>query len=181
MLFQHQREDPTILLFHQLNRAHRRTIMEEMYQNDLQDVGNPMLLFILSQVMDADETSMVPSQKALAEMMQVSPATIANSLKSLERGGYVRKAPDPKDARCNQVFITEKGRLAVSACMKIFDAVDAQLLSGFSPAELNQLRSYHQRMLNNLHQPDGDGNPTACCGWHPHGPSCHGPISNRKE
>lgn len=42
-----QRENPSILIFHQLNRAHHNATLAQMARNHLQDVGNPMLLFIL--------------------------------------------------------------------------------------------------------------------------------------
>lgn len=94
------------------------------------------------------------------------------SLKSLERGGYVRKEADPADARCNRVFLTDRGRRAVQECAEVFDAVDQQVLRGFSPGELEQLRSFHQRMLDNLRQIGGDCTP--CC-------PAHSPFSNGKE
>ena len=112
------------------------------------------------------------TQKKLAELLHVSPATVANSLKSLERGGYVRKEADPADARCNRVFLTDRGRRAVQECAEVFDAVDQQVLRGFSPGELEQLRSFHQRMLDNLRQIGGDCTP--CC-------PAHSPFSNGKE
>ena len=134
-----QREDPAILLFHQLNRAHHNATLAQMARHNVQDVGNPMLLFILAQCAEQPEGT-VPSQKKLAELLHVSPATVANSLKSLERGGYVRKEPDPSDARCNRVYITDKGLQAVQTCVTVFDTVDQQVLRGFSPAELELLK-----------------------------------------
>ena len=118
------------------------------------------------------EDAGIPTQKKLAELLHVSPATVANSLKSLERGGYVRKEADPADARCNRVFLTDRGRRAVQECAEVFDAVDQQVLRGFSPGELEQLRSFHQRMLDNLRQIGGDCTP--CC-------PAHSPFSNGKE
>lgn len=93
----HQKKNPSILMLHRLNRAHRNAVTALMAQYHLQDVGNPMLLFILSKGLE--EGAVLPSQKQLAQWLHVSPATVANSLKSLERGGYVHKEPDAQDAR----------------------------------------------------------------------------------
>ena len=72
------------------------------------------------------------SQKELARMYGVSGATIAVSLKKLERGGYIRRLVDQEDNRCNQICITDKGRKVVegtalrfsgkwrAACLKDF-------------------------------------------------------------
>lgn len=164
-MFGHHPMNPVIQTLHRLGRAHHNAISAQMSRSALSDVGNPMLLFILAQAMEQAD-KLVPSQKHLAQRLHVSPATVANSLKSLERGGYVRKRPDPADARRNQVYITHKGRQAVTRCVQIFQAVDAQTLVGFSPEEQEQLRRFHLRMLDNLSQIGGD---QSCCS--PHHPS----------
>ena len=54
-------------------------------------------------------------------MYSVSRATIAVSLKKLERRLY--KAPGrQEDNRCNQICITDKGRKVVEDGVKIFQA-----------------------------------------------------------
>ena len=95
-LYQHKK-NPSILMLHRLNRAHRNAIASLMAKYHLQDVGNPMLLFILSKGLE--EGAVLPNQKQLAQWLHVSPATVANSLKSLERSGYVHKEQDPQDTR----------------------------------------------------------------------------------
>lgn len=171
MLDRHRHADRTILVFHQLNRTYHNAANSQLAQRNLQDVNNPMVLFVLFQALEREDAG-IPTQKKLAELLHVSPATVANSLKSLERGGYVRKEADPADARCNRVFLTDRGRRAVQECAEVFDAVDQQVLRGFSPGELEQLRSFHQRMLDNLRQIGGDCPP--CC-------PAHSPFSNGKE
>lgn len=69
-----------------------------------------MLLFILSKGL---EEGAVPAQpKAAGTVAPRLSGYGGNSLKSLERGGYVHKEQDPQDARRNRVSITEKGRQA---------------------------------------------------------------------
>ena len=46
-------------------------------------------------------------------MYGVSGATMAVSLKKLEKGGYINRLVDQHDNRCNQICITEKGREVV--------------------------------------------------------------------
>src|SRR5690554_3253070 len=48
-------------------------------------------------------------QIELERQMDVSSATIAVSLKKLEKGGYIIKKTDDVDNRLNQIVITEKG------------------------------------------------------------------------
>ena len=167
-LYQHKK-NPSILMLHRLNRAHRNAVAALMAQYHLQDVGNPMLLFILSKGLE--EGAVLPSQKQLAQWLHVSPATVANSLKSLERGGYVHKEQDPQDARRNRVSITEKGRQAVLECVKVFETVDNQMLQGFSPEDQAQLMRYQEQMLSN--QLSEEDCPEDCPPFPPHHPHCH--------
>lgn len=163
---------PAVLAFYQLHRAHRNATVEQMNRRHLQDVGNPILLTILAYSLDQGDDAAIPSQKKLAELLHVSPATVANSLKSLERGGYVRKEPAPDDARCNRVLITEKGNQAVEGCMEVFDSVDAQLVQGFTPEELALAQKFIHRMLDNLYQIGGNHNqcPAYCSDSPPYSP-----------
>ena len=125
-----------------------------MAAQGLQDVGQPMILMLLERC----ENGEIASQKELAAELNVSPATIATSLKSLERMGYVKKLPDASDARRNRVSVTDKGRCAVRRCNEVFESVDRQLYTGFSQEELDIIQQLHQRMLRNLleldRQPD---------------------------
>lgn len=169
-LYQHKK-NPSILMLHRLNRAHRNAVTALMAQYHLQDVGNPMLLFILSKGLE--EGAVLPNQKQLAQWLHVSPATVANSLKSLERGGYVHKEQDPQDARRNRVSITEKGRQAVLECVKVFETVDNQMLQGFSQEDQAQLMRYQEQMLSNLFQLSEEDCPEDCPPFPPHHPHCH--------
>lgn len=169
-LYQHKK-NPSILMLHRLNRAHRNAVTALMAQYHLQDVGNPILLFILSKGLE--EGAVLPNQKQLAQWLHVSPATVANSLKSLERGGYVHKEPDPQDARRNRVSITEKGRQAVLECVKVFETVDNQMLQGFSQEDQAQLMRYQEQMLSNLSQLSEEDCPEDCPPFPPHHPHCH--------
>ena len=89
----------------------------------------------------------------MAELLHISPAAVANSLKSLERGGYVRREPGQKDARRNRVMLTDKGRAAVEGCQAAFQAVSERMLAGFTREERDQLLALRRRMLENLRRP----------------------------
>lgn len=135
------------LLFHALHRAHRNALHTELHARGLSDLGSPLILFILDHHGDHGE---IASQRELARTLRVSPATIANSLKSMERMGYVEKRVDEKDARRNRVIITEKGLSAVKQCFEIFGEIDRRMTEGLTPEEQDDLDRLHRKMLNNL-------------------------------
>ncbi len=143
------------LLSRQINQAHRNAVDAELAARGLGEVGHPVLLTILNGAGEADHEG-CPAQAELARSLHVSPAAVANSLKSLEKGGYVRREPG-RDARRNRVLLTGKGRDAVKGCQAAFEAVCARMLDGFTPEELEQLLCFRRRMLRNLRAQGKEG------------------------
>lgn len=90
------------------------------------------------------------SQKDLAMSMDVSAATIAVSLKKLEKGGYINKEMDQGDNRLNQITITEKGNKVVEQSKQIFEAIDGKIFEGFTEEEKYILSTLLQKLDDNL-------------------------------
>ncbi|HEY8499808.1 MAG TPA: MarR family transcriptional regulator [Clostridia bacterium] len=90
------------------------------------------------------------SQTEIARSMDISPATIAVSLKKLEKGGYIHKVMDEADNRFNQITITEKGNQVVERSKQIFEATDRQVFEGFTEAEKVTLSLLMQKLDANL-------------------------------
>ena len=137
------------LLSRSLNQAHRAAVQTELNAAGLNEVGHPMLVSIL-QSADEDPEGQFQAQRELADLLHVSPAAIANSLKCLERDGDIRREPWQKDARRNRVLLTEKGTGAVEGCRAVFQRVSARMMAGFTEEEYNQLMEFMRKMLNNL-------------------------------
>ncbi len=137
------------MLFHAVHRARVNAVNTELHARGLSDLGSPMILFILDHHGKKGE---IASQRELAQALHVSPATIAVSLKSLERLGYVEKKVDERDARCNRVIITEKGEDALKQCFEVFEEIDARMMEDFSMQERELLNQLHKKVLNNLNE-----------------------------
>ena len=137
------------LLSRQMNQAHRAAVQGELNAAGLGEVGHPMLMSILQSALE-DPEGQCQAQRELADLLHVSPAAVANSLKSLEKGGYIRREPWQEDARRNRVLLTEKGAAAVEKCRDVFRRVSDRMLAGFSPEELTQLAQFKRRMIQNL-------------------------------
>jgi len=144
------RSDEPSAVFHVLHQTHKRRVMEEQSRRGLGELGSPMLLLSLFR---GEELGERYSQRDLARLLRLSPATVAVALKPLERDGYVERAADDRDARRNLVSLTQKGREAVELCGQAFQAVDRQMLDGFTPAERSALSGFLARMIENLGGP----------------------------
>ena len=107
-------------------------------------VTNPLLMFV------SDNPNV--SQKELARMYGVSGATMAVSLKKLEKRGYIRRLVDQEDNRCNQICITDKGRKVVVDSVKIFRHIESRMFEGFSENDMKVLGELLDRIYGNLNQ-----------------------------
>ena len=145
MLQEREGGDLPGITFQAVARARKQLMLTELAKRGLGDLGNPVLLFLLR-----EREGRVSSQRELSDALRISPATVAVSLKSLERGGYVEKLPGEDDQRRKAVHLTDRGREALETCLQIFEDIDRRMLDGFSPGEMEQVRTFQLRMLCNL-------------------------------
>lgn len=141
------RENMPGILFQSVERARKQAIQTELSRRGLGTLGQPMILFLLK---DKGREGRIAAQKELSDAMHVSPATVAVSLKSLEREGYVEKLADETDQRRKAVRLTPKGEAAIQRCVQVFEAVDQSMFEGFRPEETRQACGYLMRMLHSL-------------------------------
>lgn len=78
--------------------------------------GQQSLLFMLKHMGACN-------QKELARALHISPATIAISLKRLERSGLVRRVPDQQDLRSNRIELTQAGVESADFAEKVIDQI----------------------------------------------------------
>lgn len=86
------------VLEHKLHQAHRNAVQAELNAAGLQEVGHPLLLCILRSAGDRCPDGQVQAQRELSTLLDISPAAVATSLKSLEKKGYIHREPEPGDA-----------------------------------------------------------------------------------
>lgn len=90
------------------------------------------------------------SQKDIANHQHVSTATIAVSLKKLEKGGYIKRVVDEEDNRFNQICITEKGKEIVDGGIEVFQRAEQVLFEGFTDEEIQTLDGFMERTRLNV-------------------------------
>ena len=89
------------------------------------------------------------SQKDIATEMDVSPACVARTLKSLSAGGLIEKA-EGLDGRCNEISLSPLGRPVINDSLKLFREIDAEMFKGISSSELTELTALLRRIQKNL-------------------------------
>ena len=91
----------------------------------------------------------LPSQKELAEHLDVTPAAITGALKKIEKDGYVERTLG-HDNRYNELHITEKGKDLVKKTRRLFCEVDSSMFEGFSDEELDTYISCLEKLQANI-------------------------------
>ncbi len=90
------------------------------------------------------------SQKELADSLGVSPASIATSLKRMNKAGFIERTEDEKDRRINRIRLTPKGNNIRMAGKAECERVDKAMFSGFSDEEILAFSDMLSRVAKNL-------------------------------
>ena len=83
---------------------------------------------------------------ALAEQALVTKQTTGHLVDQLERAGYVRRVPDPTDARARLVQMAERGREVVAVARRVEAEVEAEWTAHLGEEATAQLRAALERL-----------------------------------
>ncbi len=133
-------------LYRDLKRMHE-IATSAIFTEQRLNIGQPVLLFVLESMGDR---GINPTQRDLADELNISPTTVTMSIKALERQGYVRKLADEADMRKNRIEITDKGKDVSKSCRLAFDKIDEGMYHGFTDEEIALISSFFIRMTDNL-------------------------------
>lgn len=125
-----------------VNREHRKIVEREIASLGIHPSQHHLLMHLARNGQS--------TQSSIAAAMEVSPSTIAVSLKKLEKGGYIEKRTDSADNRFNRIVLTKKGEEVVSKSKQLFDEADERLFGGFSEEEKESLDEYLSRILHSM-------------------------------
>ena len=108
-------------------------------------------------LMHLSQMGRFPSQAQIAEELDISPASVARTLKRLETGGYIERCGSDVDGWRNEIAISKKGEEMIRRSREIFSVLEADSFADFSPEELEQMEALMQKMMNNLRRMEQGG------------------------
>jgi MarR family transcriptional regulator, organic hydroperoxide resistance regulator len=111
--------------------------------------GQPPVLFALW-----DQEGLTHTE--LAERLQNTPATITKMLQRMEKAGFVQRRADANDQRVSRVYLTETGRAIKAQVQAVWDTIEAETFAGFTDEESLLLRTFLQRIRQNLINVNGE-------------------------
>ena len=89
-------------------------------------------------------------QRDVEEEFAINRATASKMLALMEEKGLIRRVSDAQDGRRKALQLEPAGRELQRRYSAIRQELEQQLVSGFSPEELDQLRRFLARMQANL-------------------------------
>jgi MarR family transcriptional regulator for hemolysin len=90
------------------------------------------------------------NQARLAELLELEPISIARLIDRMAQAGWVERRPDPQDRRAWRLFITDKAKPLFAEMIAVGREVRGEALSGFTPAESDQIMELLLRARRNL-------------------------------
>jgi DNA-binding MarR family transcriptional regulator len=88
------------------------------------------------------------SNADLADRLLVTRPSVSALLDRLERGGFIRRETSPTDRRGIRIFLEPRGHEAVSYARQDARAYARDILSGLSPADVEEIAGALKKLAN---------------------------------
>lgn len=90
------------------------------------------------------------SQRELCDRVRIEQATMANTLRRMERDGLVDCVPDPNDGRRIQVYLTDRAKALRHDLVAAARAGNASATDGLTDQEITTYLRLTARVIDNL-------------------------------
>lgn len=113
------------------------------HHHDIKKIGQGRLLSFL---LEQDGIS----QKDLAELLKIAPASVSELINKLENSGYIQKNQNETDKRITNIFLTEGGRFFAEKMKEERTELASGIFAALSEDEQKLLLSLLQKIINCL-------------------------------
>ena len=125
-----------------VNRMHRAMIDSRVKEIGIHRTQHRILMRLA-------RCGTLPSQKELAEHLDITPAAVTGALKKIEQDGYIERTLG-HDTRYNEIKITEKGMALVEKTRRMFAEADASMFDGFTDEEIEVYIESLEKIYGNM-------------------------------
>ena len=137
------------MLIGRIARVHRNALRSRESDPIMSQNSKRTLLFCLSR-----EEGI--TQLELAKAAGLKPPTVSIALRNLEDDGYIIRKTDEDDMRAVRVYLSDKGHELERNNIERLQALDSEMMKGFTPEETEQLLKMLLRIRDNLEPPRKD-------------------------
>ena len=86
----------------------------------------------------------------LAQVLHVKPSTVTNTIKRMEKAGFVERRDDPHDQRVSRVYLTNAGQGIRARVQAVWAEMNQEVCAGLNEEERALLQSLLVRVRENL-------------------------------
>jgi MarR family transcriptional regulator for hemolysin len=90
-----------------------------------------------------------PTQKEIAEKINVDGSTLVPVIDKMEREGLVERKADSRDRRNNRIFLTKKSESTVDSIIVIILQLRKIIYAGISESEINSAKNVLKTLIKN--------------------------------
>lgn len=88
--------------------------------------------------------------KEIIDRAMVQQSALSRALMRMEKENLVRRVPRPDDARCVEVYLTDKGRALFNSLNVVVRRREQRLLAGVSPTQIATAFNLIRRLSRNM-------------------------------
>jgi MarR family transcriptional regulator, organic hydroperoxide resistance regulator len=88
--------------------------------------------------------------KEIIDRAMIQQSALSRALMRMEKENFVRRVPRPDDARCVEVYLTDKGRALFKTLHVVVRRREQRLLEGFSPPQVAAAFTLIRRLSRNM-------------------------------
>jgi DNA-binding MarR family transcriptional regulator len=88
--------------------------------------------------------------KEIIDRAMTQQSALSRALMQMEKENYVRRVPRRDDARCVEVYVTDKGRALFNSLNIVVRRREQQLLAGLSPRVVATAFALIRRLSRNM-------------------------------
>lgn len=125
-----------------LIHAHRGMIRCQIQELGLHR-GQPSVLFAL------DKHDGL-SNAELSDFLEITPATLTNKVKRMEKANLVIRKRDANDERVSRIYLTDEGRSLMDELRSLMFEMESAMLEGFSDSEIQRMKDDVKKILENI-------------------------------
>ena len=129
-------------LLYDTHLAFRKTVTYQLHKYGLKP-GNQRILFYISNHPGC-------LQRDIADNCDVDPSTLSTVLSNLEKKGFIERRRFEQNNRTNAIYMTEEGKKQSDKATEFLLETSKIALNGFTDKEADELRSYLERIIDNL-------------------------------
>ena len=135
---------PLESLFFRVGKTHRKLAGRLLDEHCFHRGQTPMIFALSHQ--DGRTNS------ELAELLEVTPATITNMVKRMEKAGFVQRKGDPADERVKRVWLTKQGEAKVNDLQNVVSRLETISFGNLSEQEQAQFAELMEKILSNMEE-----------------------------